>query len=160
VLTSVDPGSAADRAGLRPGDRLLEFGGHPLQEAEQFRIDVLAARSPAMVLADRSGQERPLTLLVELEGPPTRLGISWRQDDAEPGTVIVTRVFPGSPAQRRQVHTGDRIYAVAGREFADGEAFFKLVTSLPSPLALTLEREGQIETVTIDVPPPEEVLRL
>ena len=160
VLTAVTPGSAAQRAGLLPGDRLFEFAGRPVSEPGQFRLDVLAARSPVTVVVHRPGDDQPLRLLVELDGLPTRLGISWRTDDAEPGTVILTRVISGSPAQRAGLCTGDRIYAVAGRSFADSESFSRLVRLPPNPLELTIEREGRLDTIVLELPPPEETQQL
>jgi len=38
--------------------------------------------------------------LQHLAGRPLRLGITWRVDDAEPGTIILTHVVPGTPAAR------------------------------------------------------------
>ena len=160
VLTAVTPGSAAHRAGLLAGDRLMEFAGRAVGDPEQFRSLVLAARSPATVVVQRPGEDQPRRLLAELDGPPTRLGVSWRTDDAEPGTVILTRVVPGSAAQRAGLRPGDRIYAVGGRSFAGSESFARLVQLLPNPLELTIERDGRLAAFVLDLPPAEETRSL
>jgi C-terminal processing protease CtpA/Prc len=82
------------------------------------------------------------------------LGVSWREDDAEPGVVMLTRVAPGSPAQRAGLQPCDRIYEIAGRGFRDGDELAKLASSLPSPLELLVERNGRMRTATLDVPEP------
>jgi C-terminal processing protease CtpA/Prc len=102
----------------------------------------------------RGAELEPTKLMLDLDGHPTRLGISWREDSAEPGMVLLTRVVPGSPAALAKLTPGDRVYQVAGRDFADGNGFFELVTTLDSPLELTVEREGCFRTVTLKVPPP------
>jgi hypothetical protein len=81
--------------------------------------------------------------------PPLRLGISWRTDDGEPDTVIVSQVAAGSAAARAGLHAGDRVYRVGGRNFADDAAFAKLARTLPDPLELLVERDGRLRTVVL-----------
>ncbi|MFV1966811.1 MAG: M20/M25/M40 family metallo-hydrolase, partial [Pirellulaceae bacterium] len=98
VLSAVESGSPADKAGLRVGDRLVQFDHHPITDATQFHLHVLAASSLITALVQREGEAEPREVSVPLAGKPTRLGIAWREDDAEPKTVILSRVVPGSPA--------------------------------------------------------------
>ena len=81
-------------------------------------------------------------------GLPLRVGVTWRVDDAEPGAAILTRVVPGSPADRAGLKPEDRIYQVGGRDFADAE-LGNLLKTLPGPIRLTVERNGQLGTVEI-----------
>jgi S1-C subfamily serine protease len=156
VLTAVERGSAAARAGLRSGDRILEFAGSSIDSGESFSAAVLTAASPATIRVARDGNEDPLDVLVELEGSPLRVGISWREDEAEPGTVILTRVVPASAAHQAGLRAGDRVYAVGGELFADSEAFNELVTTLPGPLEVTVERRGRLSAAVLELPPPVE----
>ena len=64
--------------------------------------------------------------------PPLRLGISWRSDDAEPDTVILSQVAANSAAAAAGLRVGDRIYRVGGRDFADDAAFAQLARTLPA----------------------------
>jgi hypothetical protein len=81
--------------------------------------------------------------------PPLRLGIAWRVDEAEPGTIVVIQVAAGSPAAKAGLKVGDRVYRVAGRDFPDDTAFAKLATTLPGPLELLIERDGQFRVVVL-----------
>ncbi len=89
---------------------------------------------------------------VELDGNPMRLGIAWRTDEAEPGTVILTHVVAGSPAAEAGLQVGDRIYRATGRDFADEDALLELVKTSGDLLTLLVERDGQLRTVVVQLP--------
>src|SRR5207244_4420286 len=93
-IARVGADSPAAKAGLRAGDRIIRFAGHDIATGKEFRSLVLSAVSPAAIVVERTGTEKPLELQAELIGAPIRIGISWTSDDAEPGSVIVLRVVP------------------------------------------------------------------
>ncbi len=74
-------------------------------------------------------------------------------DDAEPGTIILTYVVPGSPAARAGLEVGDRIYQVAGEDFADDAEFAQRAKAHLGPMELTVERDGQIRTAVLHFTP-------
>ncbi len=158
VVTRINRGSAAERAGLQVGDRILQFAGKVLESDAQFRRDVLSAPSLATVTIERGGEEGPRQIQVPLNGGPVRLGVSWREDRAEPGVLLVTVVVPGSPAHDAGIRTGDRIYRIGGQEFAHGEAFRTLALSLPAPLEVQVERQGRLHNVTLNATPAVEAV--
>jgi hypothetical protein len=149
VVAAVVRGSAADAAGLRPGDRLVKFAGREVSNENQLRIGVLAAKSPVPLTIERPGESAPVEATLQLPGEPVRLGISWRTDSAEPGTVIVNRLTPGSPADLAGLRGGDRIYRICGREFSSGEEFRQLTATSPVPLVLEVETAGRVRSVEI-----------
>jgi len=149
-ISAVEPGSPADRAGLRPGDRIERFAGREIHSNDDFFAAVSSAESPASLIIHRPGTEKPLDVKVALLGSPLRWGILWRVDDAEPGVVILTHVVPGSPAARAGLRPGDRIYQVAGHDFADESAFARLVKGHLDSLQLLLERDGRLRTVILE----------
>jgi len=148
-LTWVGFGSPAYKAGFQPGDQIVQFAGRRITSAEDLMGAIIGASSPAVALVYRPGRQEPLELTVQLEGPPLRLGITWRTDDAEPGTIILTQVVPGSPAAHAGLRVGDRIYQIGGRDFADDREFAQRAKSLPGPLRVLMERDGRIRTVEI-----------
>jgi len=168
VVAAVTPGSPADKAGLRAGDRLLSFAGQALNDAEQFRLAVLAAENPVQVTFERAApratgvanesdpvatetnaESKPLEVELQLDGPPVRLGIGWREDLAEPGVIIVNRLTPGSPADKVGIRSGDRIYRINGQSFSGGNEFRDLAQSLPDPITLDVETRGKVRSVEL-----------
>ena len=57
VVRAVDPQSAAERAGLQPGDLVMEVGGTPVRDAAdlQIRLALLRAGEVAELAVSRPG---------------------------------------------------------------------------------------------------------
>jgi hypothetical protein len=156
LLAYVAEGSAAERAGLQTGDRILEFDGEPIENTEQFRSLVLHAVSPTPAVVLKRDADAATETTIELDGHPTRIGISWREDEAARGSVLLTRVVTGSPAQQAGLQLRDRIYEIGGQSFGDGEELLEQLVTLPGPIELTIERDGRLQAATLDVPPPRQ----
>jgi hypothetical protein len=151
VLTGVTPGSPAEKAGLRAGDQLLAFQGQTIRDEVRFRLALLAASGETTLLVRREGTETPLLVKLTPVGDPVRIGITWRIDDAEPTAAIVTQVVFGSAAHAAGLALKDRIYAVGGQPFASQDEFTTLLSTLPGPLDLLIERDGKLQTFSLDV---------
>ncbi len=151
LLTMVVPGTPAELAGLRVGDHLVSFAGQSFDDDDEFRTAILAAPSPTNVVVKR-GEDEELELSVQLDGEPLRLGISWREDASEPGTLTLSRVVSGSAAHLAGLKVADRIYSVAGTEFSDGNEFLQLLSANPDPTELLVERQGRLHSVTVNSP--------
>jgi regulator of sigma E protease len=67
-VRAVDPGSPADRAGLRPGDRVLEVDGTPFAKWEYLNEVLYARQSKPVELTVQSlGEARPRTVTLAQE---------------------------------------------------------------------------------------------
>lgn len=150
LVASVAPGGPAYRAGLQPGDRILEAGGRAVVAGTELRNIVLAASSPLLLKVRRPASEQPVDLSVRLSGQPIRVGIAWREDESEPDSVIVSRVVPGSPADLAGLHVGDRIYRAGGEDVHGSEDFQRRLQELGDTCELDVERRGRLRTVKIE----------
>jgi S1-C subfamily serine protease len=149
-VISIVPESAAAKAGLKVGDRIVTYAGRQLDSAEQFRELVMATRGAVTVAAQRKGSDEPVELKVNFAGEPVKLGIAWRIDDAEPHAVLLVRVAPGSPADKAGLRIYDRIYEVDGRRFNSSDEFRQLANSLSGPLEFLVETQGKTRRVTVE----------
>jgi hypothetical protein len=152
VLTWVYPGTPADKALLRSGDRIVRFAGHDIRHGQDLTNLLPTAQNPVPIVIRRSGSDEPLPLTVQLAGNPVRLGITWRVDDAEPDSVLLTHVLPGSPAAQAGLQTGDRVLRIGSHRFDNEEKFALLARTLPGPLEFVIERNGQLLHKTIQLP--------
>jgi len=151
IVTTLSPGTAAEKSGIRSGDRLLEFQGEPIRDEARFRLQLLAASGEATFLVQRPGSETPLLFKITPTGDPIRVGITWRLDDGEPGTAIVTQVIYGSAAHAAGVKFADRVYSIGGRSFKTQAELLNLLSIATSPLEMVLERDGRIRTATLNL---------
>jgi hypothetical protein len=154
VVTSVAPNSPAAIAGLEVGDRIEAVSGVPVLGGSDFqwRIQTQPAQTQLQVVRDAESQ--PIQLDVRLAGEPSRLGISWRADDAEPRAVYLTRVIPGTPAARAGLLIFDRVYAIHAQPFESADEFGRLLEKelqSEGPLRLTIERHGRLTAVEIAI---------
>ncbi|MBW8883333.1 MAG: M28 family peptidase [Planctomycetia bacterium] len=149
IVTALNPGSPAEKSGIKPGDRLLEFQGQPIDDEAELRLHLLAAHGETTFLVKRPGNETPLFFKVTPSGDPIRVGITWRLDDGEPGTVIVNQVIYGSAAHAAGLKVGDRVYSVGRRPFRTQDEFVSLLTTAASPLEMLVERDGRLHTAVL-----------
>jgi hypothetical protein len=156
IVGTLNPGLPAERAGMKAGDRLLEFDGTPIRNDADFRLQLLAARGESVFLVEREGVATPQLLKVTPQGEPLRVGITWRLDDGEPGTAIITQVIHGSAAYAADMKVGDRIYAIAGRGFSTQTEIVALLSKAAGNLEMLIERHGRLHTARLtllDEPP-------
>ncbi len=155
VLSAPTPGSPAEAAGIRGGDRLLEYEGVPVEDEHRFRLELFAARGAKKFRVQREGTAEPLEITIEPRGAPIRVGITWREDPAEPGTVLLTQIVAGSAADAAGLKVRDRIYSIGEHRFSGSDEFGKLLNALPAPLEIVAERQGRLTTRSVDVLPAE-----
>jgi hypothetical protein len=154
AIAGVIGGSAAERAGIRRGEELISFDGIPVTDVGRLVQQIWQADGPTpLTLRAPGGASRVLTL--ELDGSPIRVGMSAYSDEAEPGVSIVSRVIPGTAADRAGLRKQDRVCRVNDQSFADSQELAELLRTVPGPLQLQIERDGSIMTLKVDVAPAE-----
>jgi serine protease Do len=116
-VAQVTPGSAAAKAGLKPGDVITEIDGHPVMRQAHI-LHLLGPKYEGDKVAlkyKRAGKEvvvNDLILVGKLAvyAHPF-LGILPMRDDPKAG-VEVRYVYPGGPAEVATLRVGDRIVKV------------------------------------------------
>jgi hypothetical protein len=159
VISQITPNSPAERAGLRVGDRMTQFAGRPIQSDDDFFYAVSSAENDVSLSISRTDSPDPATVAVKLDGLPLRWGVSWRVDDAEPGTIILTYVVPGSPAAKAGLQIGDRVYQVADHDIPDETVFVQWTKTFSTPVSMLVERDGKLRTVTLPLGSAESIRR-
>jgi serine protease Do len=162
VVVEVQPGSPAERVGLKPGDVIVKLAQHEVVDRASLRnltagLDV-GSRVPLTYY--REGKPQTVTVTID-ELPPApevlaSLGVHVRPRAADPdgsGTIIeIDQVVTGSPAFQAGLRPGMRIVAV-GQEAVATVAQFEVAVrkiDLRQGLPLVVQsNDGRIGTVLV-----------
>ena len=168
----VQPDSAAEKAGLKPGDLITHLGGKSVNSYAQVQHQLGSKYEgdSIEVKYKRDGKEQPaikvvLGSAVSVAGQ-SFMGILPMRDDPETG-VAIRFVYPKSPADKAGLKDGDRIMKVGRQAMAKGPANLVEVKSrdqllgmldpLPPGLELTLDVKrkagGKSEQVKVKLGP-------
>jgi serine protease Do len=115
LVSQVNSGGPADKAGLEPGDIIIEFNGKPVPRRDQLVAMVVGTKPgttvPVKVLRDK--QEKSLSLTVDeldLENESTRAGRRAEPDDPDvaesEGFGMELRELTSDMARRLRVPSG------------------------------------------------------
>jgi regulator of sigma E protease len=153
VVYYIQPGGAADQAGLKPGDRIVSFNGNDNPSWDAITGDALLSPGrPMPVVVNRNGSEVALTITPTTK---TENGEAAGYLDFIPDygglPVVVGDVSPGSPAQDAGLKEGDRFVAIGGESVKSSEQVTQYIRSHNAQrIPITVQRNGQNVELTTD----------
>ena len=172
VVNGVERGSPAERAGIKKGDVIVAFRGEPIKSAQDLRnrIGLAAVGTEAPLTVLRDGRRRDLTASIDAlpsvkgsvskaavartTSPPAVIdalqGADFRDvpRDADHGDAkgaMVTRLEPGSAADRAGLHPGDIVTAVNRTSVGSAAELTKVLRQEQGRIALNVQR-GDAQT--------------
>ncbi len=133
VVGKVETGSAAEKAGLRPGDRVLAVGGTPVEQWNDIQFRLQEAKGTPVPFQIQRGTDR---LEVTVTGV--------RQTNEVQGfPPKVTQMTPGSAAEQAGIQPGDKVIAYDGTLIAGSEDLQRLVRGRVGQKGrIVVERKG------------------
>lgn len=171
LVNAVERGSAAEKAGLLAGDRVLTLQGEPISALQpvdvpalQRRLAELPGGASVALGIDRAGRRSQITLkaaglpddaVEERAFAPFGLSLaemtpalSRRRNLDEARGLLVTGVRPGGPAAtaRPALAQGDLILRINGETVGSHDALSKLAGAPPAggkPLVVEFQREAE-----------------
>jgi serine protease Do len=162
-VTGVDPGSPAERAGVRRGDVVEGVDGFTPETAEEFRFRVRDLQIGAVARLDLTRGSTRLSLpvpAVELSGSRVeqlvqrRVGIALEEVRAADGPALLVRtVAKGSPAARAGLQKGDLVREVNGAEVDSLDGFRRAASSArrTGQVVLLVQRGYAAERIAFDL---------
>ncbi len=158
IVSQVDPGSPADKAGVRAGDVIIRVNGKPISDANQLRNTVGLLRIDTEVTLSLLRDGKPLKLTARVKEPEqhefktakggaitNRLNGAYFKSivlDGEPA-VEITNIEPGSNAAKAGLSEGDIILSVNRRRVASMQEMTEAIALNDKVLLLNILRDGR-----------------
>ncbi len=153
VVYYIQPGGAADKAGLQQGDRLISFNGHEHPSWDVISGDALLSPGQQLpVVINRNGQEMPLTITpsARTENGETAGFLDFIPDYGGL-PVVVGEVAPGSPAADAGLKEGDRFISIGGEDVKSSAQVTEYIRRHDAQrISLVINRNGTTTTINTD----------
>ena len=146
-IGKIEAGSAAEQAGLRPGDIITAVAGEPVPTWDRYYLTI-GTRADRDVPLDvlRDGTPMQVTARPVAEGR-FQIGELGVLPDVHPR---VSAVVAGSPAEQAGLKAGDTIVALNGERMVFSAEVSQAITgSLGKPVTMTIRRDGVEQTFTV-----------
>ncbi|MXN53221.1 Do family serine endopeptidase [Shinella sp. AETb1-6] len=157
LIANVEPGSSAERAGLKTGDVVTAIDGRPVHGATDLRnrIGLTPAGSKIRLTVKRGDDEQVVAATIAAEDKASadlsgtaldgaRMRDTSDAESAEVGAsgVVIESVAPDSLAARSGLRAGDMIVAVNRVPVASITDLRRAIDEKPAIVALELIRDG------------------
>lgn len=151
IVGFVKTSGAAEKAGIKVGDRIVKFDGSESPSWDRIQDDALLNPEKQMPLTvERDGQR------VELTIAPTKItengqsgGVLEMSADTGTEPVVVGSLDPELPAASDGVKVGDWITSVNDKAIRNSQEMKSIVTeSKDQPIKLAIDRNGEKVTIT------------
>jgi regulator of sigma E protease len=158
VIGSFRPGSVAQAAGLQVGDRIVSMDGKPVEDWDQFSMEIIGkAGRTVTLMVERSGKA------IEKQLVPAASG---KFEIGEIGIMPIMRpefisVNTGEPAQQSGFKPGDIVLALGTeRGLSQPEIIERIQRSEGKPLDFEILRGGQTMHITVTPRKSDGVFRI
>ncbi len=156
VVARIAPNSAAQEAGLQPGDRIVSFNGLENPTFDRIRGDALVVPDqpqPIPISIERNGQRIDLTITPKVRKEGTEsIGDLGFLPDYGVVPVLISGVDPESAAAKAGLQAGDRLLAINNETIRNSEQARQYIREFKDQqLQLKVERNGQQVDITSGV---------
>ncbi|RLT92539.1 DegQ family serine endoprotease [Ketobacter sp.] len=150
VVSEVQPDSAADKAGIKQGDVIIEFDGKEMKSAAQLRnaVGIRRVGDKVKIKVIRDGSTKQLTAKIGESSGAVLASSSLHKfldgahlaNSKDPAGVLVQSLDPGSAAQVSGLREGDIITSVNKQRVEDLDDMKSALAKSKSQLLLRLLR--------------------
>jgi regulator of sigma E protease len=147
VISSIASGSPAAKAGLEPGDRILQIDGQndPTWQ-DVLTKEAFHANHPLQMVVDRKGQKMSVTVTPRMD---PKLGIGTAGWIGDPD-VQLEEIVKGSPAEAAGLRVGDLLISINQEPVASPATTKQVVAnSGGKPVEIMLLRSGRVMKLAV-----------
>jgi regulator of sigma E protease len=163
VIGYVKPGGPADKAGLLPGDRILEVDGKP--------VDCFNGPLHSVTWRIWRSEGETIPFKIERDGKILTIESGWEREPSskwkrkslrkvligQRRPASIGTVDPNSPAEKAGLLPGDLITSLNDKPVVDLLSFYEqLKAAGEGPVSLRIQRQSEEKTVQLTPAPPKE----
>jgi len=152
VVGVVIAGGAAEQAGIKIGDRIVQFDGVENPTWRRIQTDALVMPEKEIpVVVERTGQRLPLTIKpTKVEEKGNVIGKLDLEPDVGVEPVVVGSVMDGKPAAAAGLQAGDRAISINGEPVRNSnEIRNQIRTSKDAQVNIVVERNGERKEIPV-----------
>lgn len=150
VVAFVTQGSAGERAGIKPGDRILEVADRKVDTWEAFLVAVGARpnrETPIRLQRDGSTITTTMTPAVETNDSRFEVGDAGVLPNVHPHLLTIT---PGEPGSKAGFQSGDVILAVDGKPITFSYQLRDAIAKHPeAQIVIDVRRDGTNRSIPV-----------
>ena len=146
IVGIVAAGGAADLAGIKVSDRIIEFDGTQNPTWERISNDSkISPDKPVSVVVDRGGKQIPVTVTPKrITDDGNVIGDIGLVPDTGVEPVEIGKIVADAPAAQSGLQSGDRVLAFNGQTVRNRmELSSQIRDNKDAPARLTIERNGE-----------------
>jgi regulator of sigma E protease len=151
-VEAIKPGSPAEAAGLKVGDRVLRVNEKDISTRTEL-FDAVARSNGAALTLDVRRNSQVKTLVVTPSSTTVKedgKDVAFYSLGIEETAPLITAVMNGSPAMAAGFKEGDRVVAIEGQAIHTWTQMTGIVKDSPNrPLRVDVNRDGHIVSLTV-----------
>jgi serine protease Do/serine protease DegQ len=158
-IEQVVPDSAADDAGIKPGDVVVAMNGKPIKSFLELRAKIgsIGVNKKVKLTVIRDGDKEYFTVKLKKdesndiasEDIHRMLGGAELKNDSKQQAIIIEEVVQGSPAQLAGFETGDKITGVNRTRIKTISQLRKFLKDKTGVIALNVVRDNNSQYIMI-----------
>lgn len=152
IVGLVSPGSAAEQAGMKVGDRIVTFDGIENPTWGQVSNDVLVSPEKDIpIVVQRGGERLPLNLRpTSVDRDGNKIGEIGVRPETGAEPVVVGTVQEDMPAAAAGLQKGDKPLAINGKTITNSNEVINTIReNKENPVTLLVERGGEQKEIAI-----------
>ncbi|MET0751808.1 MAG: RIP metalloprotease RseP [Pyrinomonadaceae bacterium] len=163
IVGVVKAGGAGEQAGVKPGDRIVNFGGAENPTWERIQHDSLISPGQEVAMTvDRGGQKIPMTIKpARVEEKGNVIGDVEFQPDMGVEPIVVGMIVPDAPAAQAGLQVGDKVLGFNGTTVRNADELTSQIrANKDTPAKMVVERNGERKEIPISARLDEGVYRV
>jgi regulator of sigma E protease len=152
IVEYVKPSGAGDKAGIKPGDRIVVFEGTENPTWSRIQNDsMLSPEAEIPIVVERNGQRVPLTIKpTKVSESGNNIGMLDIEPEGETQPVVADRVVEGSPSEQAGLQKGDLITSFNGAPVRNpADAKQKVAENGTNPIRMMINRNGEAKEIIV-----------